>query len=123
MRFVLRLAITAAALWVAIWLVSGLDFDGSFWDFVIVSVLVLLANAIVRPIVNFFSIPFIIVTLGLFLLVTNALVLQLVVWLSEPDQFDLGFTSTGFFWATFLGALVISIVGTIADWFIEGDAV
>lgn len=122
MKLLLKLAVTAAGLWVAVWLIGGLDFDGSFWDFVIVSLLVLVANAIVKPIVNFFSIPFIIVTLGLFLLVTNALVLQLVVWLAEPEQFGLGLTSTGFFWATFLGALVISVVGWIADLFVEGDA-
>lgn len=122
MRFVLKLAVTAAAVWVAIWIVGGLDFDGNFWGFLGVTLILIVANAIVRPILNFFSLPFIVVTLGLFLLVTNALVLQLVVWLSAPEQLDLGLTSTGFFWATFLGALVISVVRWVADLFVEGDA-
>jgi putative membrane protein len=122
MRFILKWAVTAAAIWVAVWAVGGLDFDGGFWGFVAVSLILIVANAIVRPILNFFSLPFIVVTLGLFLLVTNALVLQLVVWLSAPEQLDLGLSSTGFFWATFLGALVISVVTWIADLFIEGDA-
>lgn len=122
MRFILKLAVTAAAIWVAVWAVGGLDFDGGFWGFLAVSLILIVANAIVRPILNFFSLPFIIVTLGLFLLVTNALVLQLVVWLSAPEQLDLGLSSTGFFWATFLGALVISVVTWIADMFVEGDA-
>lgn len=122
MRFVLKLAVTAAAVWIAIWIVGGLDFDGNFWGFLGVTLILIVANAIVRPILNFFSLPFIVVTLGLFLLVTNALVLQLVVWLSAPEQLDLGLTSTGFFWATFLGALVISVVRWVADLFVEGDA-
>lgn len=122
MGFLLKLAVTAGSIWVAVWAVGGLDFDGGFWGFLAVSLILIVANAIVRPILNFFSLPFIIVTLGLFLLVTNALVLQLVVWLSAPEQLDLGLSSTGFFWATFLGALVISVVTWIADLFVEGDA-
>jgi len=53
------------------------------------------------------------------LLITNALALQLVIWLSEPERLDLGISSTGFFWATFLGALVISIVRFIAERLID----
>lgn len=114
MNIVLRIAATAAAIWVAVWLVPGLEFDGGVLSFLAVTILVILANAIVKPIVNLFSLPIIVITLGLFLLVTNALILQLVVWLSG-DVFELGFSSTGFFWATFLGALVISIVRTVLE--------
>lgn len=115
MSLIIRLAITAAALWVAVWLIPGLDFVGTVVGFIVVSALVLAANAIVKPILNIFSLPLILLTLGLFLLITNALVLQLVVWLSAPDVLDLGLTSTGFFWATFLGAVVISLVRMILD--------
>ena len=113
MKLIIRLAITAAALWVAVWLIPGLDFEGGFLGFILVAALVLVANAFVKPILSLFSFPLILLTLGLFLLVINALVLQLVVWLSS--QLDLGLTSTGFFWATFLGALVISLVRMILD--------
>lgn len=113
MKLLIKLAVTGAALWAAVYLVPGLDFDAGLWDFVIVTAIVLLANAIVKPIINILSIPLIIVTLGLFLLITNALALQVAIWLS--GQFELGLTSTGFWWATFLGALVISIVRTILD--------
>lgn len=106
---------TGAALWVAIWLVSGLEFDGDLTGFAVVTGLVLVANAIVKPLFKLLSLPIIILTLGLFSLVINALVLQLVVWLAGPSMMDLGFTSTGFFWATFLGALVISVVSTIVE--------
>jgi putative membrane protein len=111
MRFVVTLLTTAASLWVAVWLVGGLEFNGEWWQFLIVAAIMGLANAIAKPIITFFSIPFIIVTLGLFLLIVNALVLQLVVWLSGPSVLDLGLTSTGFFWATFWGAVVVSITG------------
>lgn len=113
MNILIRLAITAAALWVAVWLIPGLDFEGGFLGFILVAALVLAANAIVKPILSIFSFPLILLTLGLFLLVINAVVLQLVVWLSS--QLDLGLTSTGFFWATFFGAVVISLVRMILD--------
>jgi putative membrane protein len=106
---------TGAALWVATAIVSGFDFDGTIWVFIGVSILLWAANAVVKPIITFFSLPLVAVTLGLFLLVVNALTLQLVVWLSSPERLDLGLTSTGFFWATFLGALIISLVRLILD--------
>ena len=90
MKRLLQLAATAAGVWVAVRLVPGLDFDGSAWAFVAVAVLVAVANSIVKPVLSFFSFPLILLTLGLFLLVINALVLQLVVWLSAPERLDLG---------------------------------
>ncbi|MGB7860834.1 MAG: phage holin family protein [Acidimicrobiia bacterium] len=111
MKFLLTFLTTAASLAVAVWLVSGLSFDGSWWQFLIVAAIMGVANAIVKPIITFFSIPFIVLTLGLFLLIVNALVLQIVVWLSGPSVFDLGLDTTGFFWATFWGAVVVSVVG------------
>ena len=113
MRFVLRLLTTAAALWVAVWLVPGLEFEGEPWQFLVVAFIMGLANAVAKPILKIFSFPLILLTLGLFLLVVNAVVLQLVVWLSGPEVFDLGLTSTGFFWATFLGSIVVSIAGAV----------
>ena len=115
MRFLLSFLGTAASLWVAVWLVGGLEFDGEWWQFLIAAAIMGLANAIAKPILTIFSLPLIILTLGLFLLIVNAAVLQLVVWLSGPDVFDLGLTSSGFFWATFWGAIVVSVVGWIID--------
>ncbi len=114
MNPILKLAITGASLWAAIWLVPGLEFSGNFWMFLGVTVIVLVANAIVKPILKLLSIPLIILTLGLFILVVNALVLQFAFWLSG-SVLDLGISTTGFFWATFLGALVITVVSTILE--------
>ena len=119
MRFLLTFAATAVSLWVAIWLVDGLEFDGNWWQFLIVAAMLGLANAIVKPILKLLSLPIVLVTLGLFLLVVNAVVLALVVWLS--GVFELGFSSTGFFWATFLGALVISVVSWVLGLLIPDD--
>ncbi|MGH8914474.1 MAG: phage holin family protein [Acidimicrobiia bacterium] len=121
MNLLLRLAITALAVWVAVSIVPGLDFDGSAWALAGIAVLVALVNGVVKPILNLLSLPIVILTLGLFLLITNAIALQLVIWLASPDRLDLGLTSTGFFWATFLGALVISVVRFAADKLLRVD--
>lgn len=102
---------TAASLWVAVWLVDGFEFSGQWWQFLIVAAIMGLANVVVKPILRLFSLPLILLTLGLFLLVVNAIVLALVVWLS--GVFELGLTSDGFFWETFLAAIVVSLVGWI----------
>ena len=93
----------------AVWLIDGFDFSGEWWEFLIVAAILGLANLIVRPILRLLSLPIVLVTFGLFLIVVNALVLALVVWLSE--QFELGLTSDGFFWDTILASLVISVGG------------
>ncbi len=122
MRLVLKLAITMLGVWIAFSIVPGLDWDGeSIWELAGVALLVALVNGIVKPIMNLLSLPIVILTFGLFLLVTNALALQLVIWLSEPERLDLGISSTGFFWATFLGALVISVVRFIAERVLDVD--
>ena len=120
MGIILNLAVTAGALGIAVWIIDGLEFTGSWWQYVIVVVILGLANFIVKPILRLLSLPIILITLGLFLIVVNALVLQLGVWLS--GVWDLGLTSTGFFWATFLGAIVLSIATWLLGIFVpDGD--
>jgi putative membrane protein len=120
MGIILNLAVTAGALGIAVWIIDGLEFTGTWWQYVIVVVILGLANFIAKPILRLLSLPIILLTLGLFLIVVNALVLQLVVWLS--GIWDLGLTSTGFFWATFLGAIVLSIATWLLGIFVpDGD--
>ena len=113
MKLVLTFLATAASLWVAVWLVDGFEFNGEWWQFLIVAAIMGLANTLVKPILKLFSLPLIVLTLGLFLFIVNALVLQLVVWLSGPSVLDLGLTTTGFFWATFWASVVVSVVGWV----------
>lgn len=117
MRIVIRLLTTAAAVAVAAWLLDGISFDGADWqDKVLpllgVSLILGLVSTFVKPVVQLLSLPFIILTLGLMLLVINALMLMLTAWLAETV--DLGFTVDGF-WTAVLGSIVI----TLATWTID----
>ena len=119
MGLIIKLVATGLAVWVAELIVPGFEFDGSFWAFVGVAVILAVINAFVKPIISFFSIPLILLTMGLFLLIVNALSLQIAIWLS--GVWDLGLTSDGFFWATFLAAIVISIVTWIVEAILDRD--
>lgn len=101
-RFLIRLVVNAVAIWAAVQLVPGLDYVGSTTSLLIVALVFGVVNALVRPLLLLLTCPFIILTLGLFVLVVNTIMLSLTVWLSSI--WDLGLTSTGF-WAAFLGAL------------------
>ena len=115
MKLILKVVLVAAALWVAVRVIPGLEFDGEIWEWFVVALLIFIASTIVKPVLNLLSLPLIVLTLGLFLLITNAVTLHIVIWLSAPDRLNLGLESSGFFWATFLGALVISLVRMVLD--------
>ncbi|MEU9372351.1 phage holin family protein [Streptomyces sp. NPDC048255] len=112
-NFVVKTLANAAALAVAIWLVSGITLDdGSSLGsrtltLILVALVFGLVNFIVKPVVKLLSLPLFIITLGLFTLVVNALMLLLTSWLAE--QFDLSFHVDGF-WTAVIGGLIISIV-------------
>lgn len=117
-RFLIRLAVNAVAIWAAVKLVPGLNYAGSTTSLLIVAFVFGLVNALVRPLLLLLTCPFIILTLGLFVLVVNTIMLSLTVWLSRI--WDLGLTSTGF-WATFLGAMVISLVSSVINLLIKDN--
>jgi putative membrane protein len=111
-RLIVRLVAGAVALAVAAWLIDGISIGpGTTGERVLTLVFVALifglVNMIVRPIARLISIPLLILTLGLFTFVVNALMLLLTAWIA--DQFDLAFEVDGF-WSALLGALVISVV-------------
>ena len=75
-RLLIRLAINVVALLAAVWLIPGVDFVGDrWWMFIIVAIIFGLVNALIRPIVMVFSCPLLILTLGLFTLAVNAIML------------------------------------------------
>ncbi len=114
MRLLARVLINAAALWVAAYFVPGIRV-GDWKSLLAVAVVFGLVNALVRPVLKLLSCPIIFLTLGLFTLVLNALMLMLTGWLAR--QLGIEFSVAGFVPA-FLGALVVSIVSTVLSWFV-----
>lgn len=121
LKFIGWLATNVVALGAACVIFSGIGFEGSsgwdevadnFWALLFVGLLLGIVNSFVAPIIKFLSIPFIIITLGLFLLLINALMLLFTEWLA--GLFDVDFYVDGF-WNAVGGAIVISIVTFIVS--------
>lgn len=112
MNFIVRFLITAGALWLAVWLVPGITHDGTWLELLGVALVFGLVNALIRPLIKLLTCPLVILTLGLFLLVLNALMLWLTAALSTAIGLD--FHVAGF-WPAFWGALLISIVSAVLN--------
>ncbi|ALV34711.1 phage holin family protein [Streptomyces sp. NPDC059690] len=111
-NFVVKTIANAGALAVAVWLLDKITLTGDStakkaWTLLLVALVFGLVNWLVKPIVKLLSLPFVILTLGLFTLVVNALMLLLTSWLA--GKLDLSFHVEGF-WTAVLGGLIISIV-------------
>lgn len=102
-NFLIRLIVNALALSAAAWLLDGITLSGGFFDVLLVALIFGLLNALLKPILLFFSLPFLIITLGLFAFVVNALVLMLTASLTDA-------LSVSGFGAALLGSLVVSLV-------------
>ena len=116
MRFLLRLLINAAALWVAVKLIPGITYTGNGWlPFLGVALVFGFVNAFIRPLVKLLSLPVIFLTLGLFALVVNGAML----WLTGKfsDALGLGFHVDGC-WTAILGAIIVSIVSALLSVFL-----
>ena len=110
MSFIIRLLVNAAALWVATRIVPGVTYDGGVMPFLGVALLFGVINATLRPLAKILTFPLILLTLGIFALVVNGLMLWLTSSLSST--LGLGFHVSGF-WSAFFGALVVSIVSAL----------
>ncbi len=114
MSFLLRLLVNAAALWVAIQLVDGIEHRGSWWSLLFVALVFGVLNASVRPLLKLLTLPILILSLGLFIFVINALMLRLTSWVS--GLLGLGFHVAGF-WDAFFGGLIVSVVSVLLSLF------
>jgi putative membrane protein len=115
MRFLMRIVVTAIALWASTRLVAGITFHGTWLDLAGVALVFGILNSFIRPILTFLAFPLLIVTLGLFTFVLNAVMLLLTSALSSKFGFD--FHVAGF-WPAFWGAIVIGIVSFLLSMFL-----
>lgn len=111
MFFIFRLMINMIAILIIAYLFPGLIWVDSFWAALVSAFILGIVNAIIKPVLIFFTLPLTIITLGLFLLVINGLMLWLVSALVR------GFHVEGF-WGAILGSILISIVSWILSRFV-----
>ncbi|MGY4870607.1 phage holin family protein [Mycolicibacterium elephantis] len=115
MSFLLRVALTGLALWVVTLIVPGIRFVGgdstlqTVGIIFVVAVIFGLVNAVIKPIVQIISIPLYILTLGLFHIVINALMLWITSWITENTT-HWGLYIDDFWWTAIWAAIVLSVV-------------
>lgn len=128
MKFLIRAVMNAFTLWVTILLIPGIKLVGStepgsllsglsvgwqeFLYLVLAGAILALVNTFVRPIVKLLSLPFYVLTLGLFFLVVNAAMLALTAWLTGFFAFSLVISG---FWSAVFGGIIIGIVNTVLE--------
>jgi putative membrane protein len=131
--FIVRVLINGLALWIASWILPGLDITtsatteavaktgisqgtdaaGVVLAYLFIGLIFGLVNAFVRPIVSFLSLPITILTLGLFTVVINAAMLYLTAWISSYTPVN--FSIDSFFWTAVLAAIIITVISLVAD--------
>ncbi len=122
MNFVVRWLVTAVAVGVAVWIVPGIAILGDVSSWIAVVIVAAALSAIdltVKPILQFLSLPITFLTLGIFYLILNTLMLYLAAWLGN-GIFHVGFTIASF-GSAFVAAIVISIVSAIMNAIVGND--
>lgn len=122
MNFVLRWLATAVAAGVAIWIVPGVEVIGGTEVWIAVALLGLilsLVNMVVKPILQVLSLPITVLTLGIFYLIVNTLMLYLAAWIAN-GVFNVGILLDSF-GSAFVASIVISIVSAIVNGIVEKD--
>ena len=113
MKILIKLLINSFALLLTAWIVPGIHV-ASFWTLIIAAIVLAIINIIIRPIMLFITLPINILTLGLFTLVVNALML----WLASAIV--PGFVVSGFLSAA-LGAIILAIISTMLHSLLENE--
>lgn len=118
MHVIGRIVINAAALWVATQIVPGISFTGEWWLLFVVALVFGALNVAIKPILVVLTFPFLLLTLGLFLLVLNGV----MIWLTGrvSDVLGLGFHVANFT-AAFVGGLAVSIVSFVLSMFVSSE--
>ncbi|MDQ6714999.1 MAG: phage holin family protein [Actinomycetota bacterium] len=119
MEFLVKTVVNGLALWLAALIVPGITFGrGASWSgtlliVALVAVIFGLLNAVIKPALRLLSLPLIVLSLGLFSLVINALMLVLTSWLA--DKLGLAFHVEDFFWDAVLGGIVVTFASLVIN--------
>lgn len=119
-----KIVINALAIWIATLVIPNVSVEGGglgrqIGSLVVVGALFGLINTFIKPVVKFFSFPFYLLTLGLFAFIVNALMLEIVDWLSE--KIGISFETGPFFWSTLGAAVVVTFVAMILNVLVPDD--
>ena len=120
MQLIIKIVVNAVAVWVAAAVVPGVvvsegetSLGRKILTLLVVGAIFGVVNALIKPIVKLFTLPFYILTLGLFAFVVNALMLMLVSWLAE--QLNISFHIDDFFWSAIGAAIVVTFVSMVLN--------
>jgi putative membrane protein len=107
--FLVRWAVLAATFAITSWILSGMTINGGFWSVLWVSAIFGIVNVLIGTIVRILTLPLTVLTLGLFAIVINALLLQLTDWITDRLTID------QFFWTAIWAAIIMAVVSMILD--------
>jgi putative membrane protein len=105
----LRWLALAVAFAITAWLLNGMDVSGGFGTYLWLALLFGLLNAVIGTLLRLLTLPLMVVTLGLFAVVINALLLELLDWITSSFSID------HFFWTAIWGAIILSVVSVVLD--------
>ena len=114
MRLLFAWLSNVVALFVAAWIVSGVDYGDDFWVLFIAAFVFTTVNWLVRPLVILLALPAVVLTLGLALILINTFMLYLTDWIVPSFE-------TGSFWSTLLAAIIVSIVNLILSFVLKPE--
>jgi putative membrane protein len=112
-KFLIRLAINAVAIYAAVAIMQGhgLAMEDTAWlNFFWLALIFAVINAVIKPVLKIIGCPVLILTLGLGTLLINTLLFYLTAWIGQ--QFNVGFTVTTF-WGAFFGSIIVSVISVV----------
>jgi putative membrane protein len=109
----IRWAVLAGAFAVTAWLLSGVVVSGGIWGYIWVSLLFGIVNLFIGTVLRIITLPLTLLTFGLFLILVNALLLQIT------DALSSHFTIDEFWWTAIWAAIILSLATMVLDWFVR----
>jgi putative membrane protein len=109
----IRWAVLAGAFAVTAWLLSGVDVSGGVWGYIWVSLLFGIVNLFIGTLLRIITLPLTLLTFGLFLIIVNALLLQIT------DALSSHFTIDEFWWTAIWAAIILSLATMLLDWLVR----